>query len=90
MTNRLRTLLANRGELLDAIDNETDNRSGQGHLIEHGRQIAEELGAQASEKIKAILLDLVHHVEIRPDCIKIDVSFPKIISGRIGDAVRRG
>ena len=70
--NRLRIFLANRAEILDAIDNEADH--GQGHLIERARQIAEELGAQAPEKIRAILMALVHRVEIGPDSVKIDVS----------------
>ena len=72
--NRLRTFLANRGNLLDAIDNEADDNVGRGHLIERGRQIADELGAQAPEKIKAILMTLVRRIEISPDCVKIDVS----------------
>jgi site-specific DNA recombinase len=41
--NRLRTLLANRGELLDAIHNEADENPGQKPLIERGHQIADEL-----------------------------------------------
>lgn len=72
--NRLRTFLASRGEILDAIDNEVDDNVGQGHLIERGHQIADELGAQAPEKTKAILMALVRRVEIRPDCVKIDLS----------------
>ena len=69
---RLRTLLASRGELLDAIDNEADAKVGQGHWIERGRQIANELG-QKPEKTKAILMALVRRVEVRPDCVKIDI-----------------
>jgi site-specific DNA recombinase len=72
--NRLHTLLADRRELLDAIDNEADNKVGRKPLIERGHQIADELGARAPETIKAILMALVRRVEIRPDCIKIDVS----------------
>ena len=69
--NRLRTLFASRGELLDAIDNEANVKVGRGHWIERGRQIADELG-QTPEKTKAILA-LVRRVEVRPDCIKIDI-----------------
>ena len=72
--NRLRTWLANRGELLDAIDNEADVNIGRVPLIERAQQIADELGAQAPEKIKAILMALVRRVEVRTDCVKIDVS----------------
>ena len=72
--NRLRTFLANRAEILDAIDNEADHNVGQGHLIERARQVADELGAQAPEKIKAILMALVRRVEVRLDSVKIAVS----------------
>ena len=72
--NRLRTFLANRAEILDAIDNEADHNVGQGHLIERARQVADELGAQAPEKIKAILMALVRRVEVRLDNVKIAVS----------------
>jgi len=72
--NRLRIFLANRGEILDAIDNQVDQNVGQGDLIERAQQIADDLGAQAPEKIKIILMTLVRRVEIRPDCVKIDVS----------------
>jgi site-specific DNA recombinase len=71
--NRLRTLFASRGELLDAIDNEASVKVGRGHWIERGRHIADELG-QTPEKTKAILMALVRRVEVRPDCIKIDIS----------------
>ena len=72
--NRLGIFLANRGEILDAIDNQLDQNVGQGDLIERAQQIADDLGAQAPEKIKIILMILVHRVEIRPDCVKIDIS----------------
>ena len=72
--NRLRTFLANRAEILDAIDNEADHNVGQGHLIERARQVADELGAHAPEKIKAILMALVRRVEVRLDSVKIAVS----------------
>ena len=72
--NRLRTFLANRAEILDAIDNEADHNVGQGHLIERARQVADELAAQAPEKIKAILMALVRRVEVRLDSVKIAIS----------------
>ena len=72
--NRLRTFLGNRAEILDTIDNEADHNVGQGHLIERARQVADELGAQAPEKVKAILMALVRRVEVRLDSVKIAVS----------------
>jgi hypothetical protein len=44
------------------------------HLIERARQVADELGAQAPEKIKTILMALVRRVEVRLDSVKIAVS----------------
>jgi site-specific DNA recombinase len=71
--DRLRTFLSNRGELLDAVDNEGPGKAGQGHLINRGREIAKELG-QTPEKTKSIVMTLVRRVEVRPDRIKIDIS----------------
>jgi hypothetical protein len=71
--NRLRTFLADPGAILDAVD-ELHSGSGQGQLIERGRQIAEELGALAPDKVKATLMMLLCRVEIKPDRIEINVS----------------
>ena len=70
---RLRKFFSSRGELLEAIDGESPGRSGQGHLIQRGRQIAEEFG-QAPDKNRAIITALVRRVEVRPDSIKVDIS----------------
>ncbi|HEX7408006.1 MAG TPA: recombinase family protein, partial [Candidatus Binatia bacterium] len=72
--NRLRIFLAHRGEILDAIDNQVDQNVGQGDLIERAQQIADDLGAQAPEKIKAILMALIRRVEVRLDSVKIAIS----------------
>ena len=47
--DRLRSFFADPGAVLDAID-ETAGGSGQNQLVERGRQVAEELGAQAAER----------------------------------------
>ncbi len=65
--------VSNRGELLDAIEEEGLGRNGQGHLIERGRQIANELG-EIPNKNRAIIATLVRQVEVRPDSIKIHLS----------------
>jgi site-specific DNA recombinase len=70
--NRLRTFLADPGAILDAIDNESP--SGSGQLIERGRQVAEELGGPAPDKVKATLMTLLCRVEIRSDCVDITLS----------------
>ena len=70
--DRLRTFFSNRGELLDAIENEGSGKAGPGHLINRGRQIAEELG-RTPDKTKAIVMTLVRRVEVRRDHVKIDI-----------------
>jgi hypothetical protein len=42
------------GVILDAVDNELHNGSGCSQLIERGRQIVEELGAHAPDKVNAV------------------------------------
>ena len=70
VVNRLRTFLADPGAILDAIDNES--LSGRrSHLIERGRQVAEELGGPAPDKVKATLMTLLFRVEIRSDRVEI-------------------
>lgn len=72
--DRIRTFLADQAETLDAIDSDIRRNAPQQHLLERGRQIADELGTEAPEKIKAIVMTLVRRVEVRCDCIQIDVS----------------
>jgi site-specific DNA recombinase len=68
---RLRHFLSSPGELLAAI--ELENDSGQGDLVQRGRQIANELGQTADTK-KAIFKVLVHRVEVGPNGAKINIS----------------
>jgi hypothetical protein len=72
--NRLRTFLADPGAILDAVDDDSHNGSGCGQLIERSRQIAEELGAHAPDKVKATLMTLLCRVEIRSDRVDITLS----------------
>jgi site-specific DNA recombinase len=72
--NRLRTFLADPTAILDAVDDETHGGSGQSQLIERGRQIAEELGIQAPDKVKATLMTLVCRVAVNPDRVEINIS----------------
>src|SRR6202045_4277993 len=72
--SRLRTFLADPGAILDAADNGSHNGSGCSQLIERGRQIAEELGADAPDKVKATLRALFCRVEIRSDRVDITLS----------------
>jgi site-specific DNA recombinase len=72
--NRLRTFLADPGAILDAVDNESHSGSGCRQLIERGRQLAEDLGGSAPDKVKAMLMALLCRVEIRSDRIEITLS----------------
>jgi site-specific DNA recombinase len=72
--NRLRTFLTDQGAMLDAIHNESHDGVGQGQLIEHGRQIAEELGTQAPDKVKLTLMTMLSRVEIKSDRVEINVA----------------
>ena len=70
---RLQRLFSSRGELLDAMEGASIGRTGQGQLIQHGRQIAAQL-RQTPEQNRSIITALVHRVEIGPDSVNIDVS----------------
>ncbi len=72
--DRLRAFLADPAAVLDAVDNESHSGSGQSQLIERGRQIAEELGAQAPNEVKTTLMTLLCRVAVKPDRIEIDLS----------------
>ncbi len=76
--DRLHAFFSSRGELLDAINNEIDDGVGRKPLIERARQLADELSARVPERIKAILISLIHRVEVRPDCVKVDISTSRL------------
>jgi site-specific DNA recombinase len=71
--DRLRSFLANQGEVLDAISAEGDEHVGHGQLIDGARRIASKLNGDGSETIRAIVRALVRRVEVAPDGVKIDV-----------------
>jgi site-specific DNA recombinase len=71
--DRLRTFLTDHGAILDAVDNESQGGVEQSQLMERGRQVAEELAAQAPDKVKATLMTLLCRVEIRSDRVAITV-----------------
>jgi DNA invertase Pin-like site-specific DNA recombinase len=78
--NRLRAFLADPAVVLDAVDDESHGGSGQSQLIERGRQVAEELGAQAPNEVKTTLMTLLCSVEINPDRIEIHISRHRLAS----------
>jgi DNA invertase Pin-like site-specific DNA recombinase len=72
--SRLRNFFADPVALLDAVDNDPLNGLGQGQLIKRGRQIAEELSTEMSDKAKAMLMALRCRVTIYSDRIEIALS----------------
>ena len=70
--NRLRAFLADGGAILDALDDES--HSGQSQLIKRGREVAEQLAAQAPTEVKTTLMTLLCRVEVKPDRIEINIS----------------
>ena len=85
--NRLRAFLADPAALLDAVDDESNGGSGQSQLIERGRQVAEELGAQAPNEVKATLMALLCRVEIKPDRIEITISRHRLAALLAGQSI---
>jgi site-specific DNA recombinase len=76
---RLQRLLSSRGELLDAIAGTSSGRTGQGQLIQRGRQIADALGKKM-EQHRSIVTALVRRVEIGPDSVKVDVCQDRLVA----------
>lgn len=72
--DRLRTFLANRSEILDALINEADSRVSRQDMFERACQIADDLGTRPPEEIKRIVMALIYRVEIGPDCLQISLS----------------
>jgi site-specific DNA recombinase len=70
---RLRTFLADRGAVLDAIQNKHPDGVGQTRLIHRGREIAEELGTLAPDQVRAKLMALLNRVDINRDRVEIRI-----------------
>jgi hypothetical protein len=73
-----RCFFADPTALLNVVDSEARPGSGQRELIERGREIGEELGAEASDKVKATLMALSCQVTIHSDRIEIGISRDRI------------
>jgi site-specific DNA recombinase len=85
--DRLRTFFADPGAVLDAIDDESANGSGQRQLIERSRQAAEELKAQAPDKVKSILVTLACRVVINLDRIDVHISRCRLAAFLTGQSI---
>jgi hypothetical protein len=75
---RLRAFLADRGAILDALDDESRGGSEQTQLIERGRELAEQLSAHPPNEIKATLMTLLCRVEVKSDRIEVNISRPRL------------
>ena len=71
---RLRTFFSDQGAILDAIRDEHADGAAQSRLIARGLNIAEELETLAPDKIRAMLMNLHSRVDIRRDCVEINIS----------------
>jgi hypothetical protein len=84
---RLRTLLADRGGILDAIQNEYPGAAAQNRLIRRGRQIAEELGTLAPDQVRGTLMELLSRVNIKPDRVEINISQCRLVALLAGQSI---
>jgi site-specific DNA recombinase len=85
--DRLRTFFADPGAVLDAVDDESGGGSGQRQLIERSRQAAEELEAQAPDKVKSILVTLACRVVINLDRIDVHISRCRLAAFLTGQSI---
>lgn len=75
----LRSLFGDPGAILDVVRDEHTDGAGQKRLIERGREIAEELGALAPDRVRALLMALLSRVDIKPDRVEIKVRRRQLI-----------
>jgi hypothetical protein len=85
--NRVRAFLADPTAVFDVVENGSQSGSRQGQLIERGRQIAEDLGTQPPDKIKATLMTLLCRVEVNPDRIEINISRHRLVGLLSGQSI---
>ena len=71
--DRLRTLFADHGELLDAVGEQVAGDIGTRQLIEHAGRIAEALTNGPPDQVRPLVISLVRRVAIGPDAIRIEV-----------------
>jgi len=85
--DRLRAFLDDPTALLDALTNELHSGIGRTELIKRSRQLAEELQTKAPTVVKTLLIRLLCHVNIKPDCIEINLSRHRLAAMLVGQAV---
>jgi DNA invertase Pin-like site-specific DNA recombinase len=77
--NKLRDFLADQGATLDALGHERPDGAAQSRRIARGRKIAEGLLSLAPDRMRAMLMALFSRVDIRPDCVEINVRRSRLI-----------
>ena len=87
VVNRVRGFFADPTVLSDALDQEPGGSTGYRQLIERGRGLAAELGGQAPHDVRAKLMSLLCRVEIKPECIDINVSRDRVAGLLSGQAI---
>jgi site-specific DNA recombinase len=84
--NRLRTFLADPTAIVDAVGNESHG-AGPSQPIEGGRQLANDLAAQAPDQVKATLMAMRCRVAINPERIDINLSRSRLAELLAGQAI---
>jgi hypothetical protein len=85
--DRLRAFLIDPVAVLDAVDEESQNRSGQPQLHERSRHVAEELGTHDPNEVRAMLVTLLSRLEVKPDRIDIHVSRDRLAALLSGKSI---
>ena len=76
---RLKTFLADRGALLDVIQDQCPDAVEQTRLISRARHIADELGTLAPDQTRAILMALLSRVDVRSDRVDIRICQRRLV-----------
>jgi site-specific DNA recombinase len=83
--NRVREFFGDPSALFDVLDGEKQPGSWQRHLVERGREIAQQLNTEAPDKVKATLMALLCKVTIYPDQIEIAISGTRAVELLAGE-----
>jgi site-specific DNA recombinase len=76
---KLRSFLADEGEILDAIRHEYTEANVQARLIARGLKIAKEIEFLTPDRVRAMLMTLISRVDIRPDGVEISVPRSRLV-----------
>jgi DNA invertase Pin-like site-specific DNA recombinase len=85
--NKFRDFLADQGAILDALGHECPDGAAQCRRIARGLKIAEGLVSLAPDRMRAMLMALFSRVDIRPDCVEINVRRARVIDLLSKDAI---